>query len=284
MALLIGGAIGYKLDLVSIVEGDSMLPTLQPGERLLQIPAYLILPFAKSGASLAEKIVVLEVDDGRRVCKRVKSISKDHAGLEMLEGAHFYSWNGGDLVAAIEADIRRDQEKEKERRTPDIDASSEVSVQGTEPTAAQTVAEPQPAAAEVALPETGSNNEVAVSDQTTVLQQESEAQSNGDATASVVQGDRQAENIDFPQEPPLPLPGFGVLGGAGIFEMKKRIRSTIWDRCRDDVPTDKGFWVWVEGDNSWRSFDSRNVGALHSSCLTSMPVAVVWPPSKIRLI
>ena len=54
-------------------------------------------------------------------------------------------------------------------------------------------------------------------------------------------------------------------------------RSAEWDWCLQKETPGTAAWVWVEGDNSANSFDSRHVGALPLDCVRSIVLAKIWP-------
>jgi hypothetical protein len=58
-------------------------------------------------------------------------------------------------------------------------------------------------------------------------------------------------------------------------------RSEEWDWCLEQATPQTEAWIWVEGDNSSNSFDSRHVGALPLDCVRSIVVAKLWPSLAI---
>jgi hypothetical protein len=58
-------------------------------------------------------------------------------------------------------------------------------------------------------------------------------------------------------------------------------RGTFGTREAADLGPDEYF---VLGDNSSSSHDSRDWGPVHAAWIVGRPVAVVWPPSRIRLL
>lgn len=53
-------------------------------------------------------------------------------------------------------------------------------------------------------------------------------------------------------------------------------RSHDWDACIDRVPS-PSLWIWLEGDNSKESFDSRQCGPVPVECVRGLVLGSIWP-------
>ncbi|CAD2214099.1 Peptidase S24-like, putative [Angomonas deanei] len=63
---------------------------------------------------------------------------------------------------------------------------------------------------------------------------------------------------------------------------RAKFRSTDWDTCLDKG-TESSTFLWVEGDNSSNSHDSRACGPVPMECLRGYVKASIWPyPHLIR--
>jgi hypothetical protein len=92
LGIAFGAAIGYYADITCVIHGESMLPTLTPGERIIVAPAWL--RFALCGMereALLNKIVTVKVDDSEVVCKRVVDASPRFDQLNAYGTDHYYS-------------------------------------------------------------------------------------------------------------------------------------------------------------------------------------------------
>jgi signal peptidase I len=148
----IGGLIGYNIDVLSVVEGTSMYPTLEPNQRLLHIPRWLRELYAPIRPG---DVVLVDVDAKVTVCKRVVGMGGFAEKLSW-ERAHF----------------------------------------------------------------------------------------------------AEDDDIDF--------------------DAPKRHQSEAWAPCQHRY-INSATWLWLEGDNSNNSFDSREAGAVPIECVKGPILGVVWP-------
>lgn len=58
--------------------------------------------------------------------------------------------------------------------------------------------------------------------------------------------------------------------------LSKSTRSHDWQACIDRVPSPSA-WLWLEGDNTSDSFDSRNCGPIPLECLRGKVVSTLYP-------
>lgn len=61
-------------------------------------------------------------------------------------------------------------------------------------------------------------------------------------------------------------------------------RQFQWEEARLRIAHPTG-WMWLEGDNTQDSLDSRHCGAIPTDCLRGLVVATIYPhPSRVRRI
>lgn len=154
----VGAAVGYNINALSVVEGVSMYPTLEPGQRLLHAPLWVKELFSPLSAG---DVVLARVDPSTTVCKRVVAVGTPDQRLQ---------WE----------DVRFTDE------------------------------------------ETG-------------------------------------------------------------FDSARRFMNEAWAPCQHAHPN-SSTWLWLEGDNSANSFDSREAGAVPVECVKGVVAAVVWPVADWRRV
>ena len=154
----IGGLIGYNIDVLSVVDGVSMYPTLEPNQRLLHMPRWLRELYSPIHIG---DVVLVDVDTNVTVCKRVVGMG------------------GFEEKMAWERDYFTEEEMD--------------------------------------------------------------------------------------------------------FDAQKRHRSEAWSPCQHRY-VNSATWLWLEGDNSFNSFDSRETGAVPIECVKGAVVGIVWPTEDWRRI
>lgn len=90
----VGSWIGWQLDVIAKVEGVSMEPTLHPGDRLLHVPPavwHAVRSWSRRSTSLQGAVVIVEVSDSVKVCKRVTRVAASTAEADAMH-CEVFQW------------------------------------------------------------------------------------------------------------------------------------------------------------------------------------------------
>ena len=291
----VGGLLGYQLQVASVVEGTSMMPTLEPRQRLLHFPLWALgwwcWPFVQC-AGIAQRLMGVSGREAALTARGYDAVPSSPPSL---------SWRGhtsprvGDVVLAVVAD---DGTTVCKRVVSITDQYDSVVVGEWEAerfrSAADDVAGNDDAELFAEYDESDHRREQAMEEAEVLheaeLEEAASPHPSDGLAADVVAGDAQ----QLPEAPPPDRLALLHRQAAERSVIPRRLprRSTEWDACRAKglMATAPGSavegeqWLWLEGDNPANSFDSRHAGAVPASCVKGLVVAVWWPLSDAKML
>lgn len=258
---VVGFAAGWQLDLTCVVSGPSMLPTLQPGDRLLQVPyrCWSLSTWLRSSsrrrskqqekenhtseehnagddeavASLVSRVVVVRVSEEVSVCKRVVKTTRNanEAVAWHMAALNSNAEEEGSVLYAEDLDDFRHESRD------DDDDDDDGPIRG---------------------------DNLQTTDAEAALDSHDDVRNEGEVCRSA----QEAASMEF----------------NAAAASRVTLPSSEWDSCIQQHARSTSAWLWLEGDNPSDSLDSRQAGAVPVECLRSVVVARWWPLTKMTLL